>query len=333
MAPDTHPSSGWQDRMYAGLALLLGLLLAGALLEGVARLRPLERVQVVDLAPLQAEVVDGVPVWRNSISTPERMGTPCTAQPEVVIVGSSIFWGSGVSDAESPRVQLAQRLPDACVTLLGQPGYNFSNQQVEVARHLEAHTPRVVVWEVWHNSPSRWTLVGDTAYNLGLYSAAREGLPSPIGLGSAANAALFGASAAYRHFVVSQLSVKAAPIAAVSTRFATEQMAPAIADLQARGVAVVLAYMPALDQPFEASASMRPSLYATIDAKLGASVSSVWIADELAARGVDVVKARYDTCCHYSASGSQHLADVLAKTVRPLLADPVRERSSAPPQP
>ena len=141
MVPGSDEVAGWRVRLSGLLALGIGTLAAGVILELVARWRPLTRIQVVDLERLEAEVVDGVPIWRTEMSTGERMGPPCEDTPEVVLLGSSILWGSGVSDADSPRVQLAQRLPDACVTLLGQPAYNFSNQRIELARHLEVHTP------------------------------------------------------------------------------------------------------------------------------------------------------------------------------------------------
>ena len=174
MDPDMDTTGGWRLRLFAVLSLLVGLVFAGGILEGVARWHPLERIQVVSLSQVDSEVVDGVPIWQSKRSVPERVGRPCEARPEVVLVGSSILWGSGISDSESPRSQLAQRLPEACVTLLGQPAYSFSNQRVEVARHLETHTPRVVVWEIWHNSPHEWSVLGDVAYNFGPTSVDTE---------------------------------------------------------------------------------------------------------------------------------------------------------------
>jgi len=319
MVPGSDETVGWRLRLSALLALGIGTLVAGLMLELVARRMPLQRVQVIELGPLDADVVDGVPVWRSDMSTPERMGHPCTDRPEVVLVGSSIFWGSGVSDDDSPRAQLAQRLPDACVTLLGQPAYNFSNQRVEVGRHLETRTPRVVVWEIWHNSPRRWTVLGETAYNLGFDVVGRDDLPSPLGLGAAANLQLFSWSSAYRHVVVSQLKSQSQGLPALSSRFVEEVLQPELSVMVARGISVVLAYLPGLDQPFGVTAQARPTLYTIIDTQTEGASDSVWVAAEMAARGVDVVGARVDTCCHYSASGSRVLADILAESVQPLL--------------
>ena len=319
MVPGSDEVAGWRVRLSALVALGIGTLAAGMMLELVARWRPLTRIQVVELAPLNAEVVDGIPIWHPAVSTTERMGRPCGDTPEVVLVGSSIFWGSGVADEDSPRVQLAQRLSDACVTLLGQPAYNFSNQRVEVARHLKSNTPRVVVWEMWRNSPRRWTVLDDTAYNLGFDAVGEADMPSPLGLGPAANLRLFGWSAAYRHVVVSLLEARGAALPALSARFATDVVQPELEAMIARGISVVLAYMPALDRPFEVSAQSRPTLYQMVHAQTGESVASVWVAEEMAARGVDVEAARFDTCCHYSAAGSRVLADILAERVQPLL--------------
>lgn len=326
MEPGIDDAAGWRSRLAAVLALGMGALMAGVGVEVVARGRPLERIQVVELVPLQAEVVEGTPVWRTTSSTPQRMGTPCGGAPEVVLVGSSILWGSGLTDEDSPRVQLAGRLADACVTLLGQPAYTFENQRVEVRRHLEAHTPRVVVWEVWANSPRRWSIVGDVAYNLGFQSIGGDALPSPLGLSPSANLWLFAQSAAYRHVVVSGLTSDPRHLPVLSPRFAAAVMRPELSALVDRGVSVILAYMPALDQPFEVTATSRPALYTRIEDQTEGVARGVWVADEMAERSVDVVSARADTCCHYSASGSAVLADILAEAVQPLLAP----ESSAP---
>jgi hypothetical protein len=203
--------------------------------------------------------------------------------------------------------------------LLGQPAYNFSSQRVEVARHLETHTPRVVVWEIWHNSPAQWSVLGDMAYNFGVPSVDRQTLPSPFGLPPRVNESLFMHSAAYRHLVISLLSSPRESMSMPASRFVTEQLEPVVTDLRARGIQVVFAYMPELDRSFDASARERPSLYRVVDAGVGGSVASVWVAQELAERGVDVVEARVDTCCHYSALGSSVLAEVLAAAVAPLL--------------
>ena len=331
MAGQPDEALGWRGPLVASV---LGVVLAVGVLEAAARLRPLERVQTIDLSVVESDLVDGVPTWRASDSTAVRMGTACSASPEVALVGSSIFWGSGVADHESLRAQVARHLPEACVRSVAQPAYTFANQAADLSRHLSHHTPRVVVWEVWRNSPNRWTVLGDTAYNFGGEAQHLDDLPVPPGVSGPTHRALFTWSAAYRHLVITHVPPADESWTTAWSDFVDGELAPWVDRLRARDVRVVLALMPALHEPFATAAEAPQSTYPMVSRAVADRTTIVPVAAALAARGVDVETARVDTCCHYSAAGNAELGAVLADAIRPLLADPApSEAPGAPPAP
>jgi len=317
MVADAEDALGWRGPLLAGV---LGALFAGGVLEVSARSRPLDRVQAVDLTAVASEVKDGVPTWRSSGSVAERMGTPCGSRPEVVLVGSSIFYGSGIEAEESLRSQLAARLPEACVRLVAEPGYTFDNQHLDLSRYLQTTRPAVVVWEVWLNMPNRWSVVGDTAYNFGVHTIEPGELPSPLGLPSSVNRVLFTQLAAYRHLVISQMSSEGPSWKVVWDRFVEERLATSVALLNRHETEVVLAYMPRLDRSFDQSTGDETGPYAVVRAHFGEALPMVDVAAVLASRGAEVDAARIDTCCHFSPGGTSLVADALADALRPIVA-------------
>jgi hypothetical protein len=293
-----------------GMALLLG--------EWVAGEAPLPRIQVLPLSG-PVRVVDGTPVWRASEGSEARENAGCEGDP-VLLVGSSILYGSGLSATESLGPALQARLPGACVHNHAQPAFTFDNQRVVAAEQVDAGAPpQVVVWEIWQNSVNRLDVIGDAAYNFGELVVDGGGVPSVLALGPGANRALFARSA-----MVRQLSVRLAPR---RTNHALQPRWQALADgplrdalvaLQAAGSTPLLALMPALDRPFAESAADPYVGYAPVRA----------MADELGLPVVDVAQAlsgqpveelRLDPCCHYNAAGQQALADALAPEISALL--------------
>lgn len=318
MAAQPEEALGWRGPLFASI---FGIILAVGVLESAARLRPLERVQTIDLSVVQSAVVDGVPTWRASDSTDARMGTACDGRPEVTLVGSSIFWGSGVADHESLRAQVARNLPDGCVRSVAQPAYTFANQAADLSQHLQTAEPRVVVWEVWRNSPNRWTVLDGTAYNFGGEAQHLDDLPIPPGVSSPTHRALFSWSAAYRHLVITNVPPGGESWTSAWSDFVDGELVPWVDRLRARDVRLVLALMPSLHEPFTASAQAPQSTYPMVSRAVSDRTTIVPVAAALAARGIDVEVARVDECCHYSASGNAELGVVIAEAVRPLLTD------------
>jgi len=319
MTAESDDALGWRGPL---LATTLGMVVAVGLLEWGARSRPPDRVQVVDLDSVDAEVVDGVPIWRSAQSTPERMGTACSGKPEVVLAGSSIFFGSGVDDGQSLRPLLAERLSGACVRSVAEPGYTFFNQRAALSRHLAESTPRIVVWEVWRNSPNRWSLVDGVAYNFGYEALDTHDLPSPFGLSAGPHRQLFTWLATYRHLVISRLDSSGVRWDVVWKAFVADELGPEVAKLQSRGITVVLAFMPPLHQPFQDTLAETSDPYQVVRAELAGKVQMVTVAEGLAARNADVEAVRVDTCCHFAPSGNALVADVLADVLQPMLAGP-----------
>ena len=293
-----------------GMALLLG--------ETVASQAPLPRIQVLPLSG-PVRVVDGTPVWRTSEGSDARENDACDGD-SVLLIGSSILYGSGLSADQSLGPALQSRLPGVCAHNHAQPAFTFDNQRVVAAEQLERGAPPdIVVWEIWQNSVNRLDVIGDAAYNFGELAVDGGGVPSVLGLGPGANRALFARSA-----LVRQLSVRLAPR---RTNHALQPRWQALADgplrealqaLQAAGSAPLLVLMPPLDQPFADSAADPYVGYAPVRAmaqELGLPVVDV----AQALSGQPVEDLRLDPCCHYNAAGQQAVADALAPEIRALL--------------
>lgn len=299
---------------FALAATALGLLLGLAVAEGVARQLDLPRIQTIGLGGT-ARLVDGVPVWRDPEGSPARENADC-AGPRVLLLGSSILYGSGLEPDASLGPALEARLPGLCVENLAQPAFTFDNQRAVADERLaRAPTPEVVVWEVWQNSVNRIDVIGDAAYNFGELEVDAGGVPSVLGFGPGANRALFAASA-----LVRQLSVRLAPTSrtgALAPRweaFADGPLRGALDRVREAGATPVLVLMPPLDRPFAESAAQPFVGYVFVE-ELAAreGVAVVDAAGRLAGASHEALRA--DPCCHYNPDGIQALADVLAPEI------------------
>jgi hypothetical protein len=320
----SHNTPRWQGPAVAMVATISGVALAVGILEASARTRKLERIQVVNLSESAANTIDGVPIWTVRNTTVLRQGDACGDATEVLLVGSSILFGSGVEDTESLRPLLMDHLPGTCIRNLSQPAFTWANQSVVLQQALAEHTPAVVVLEIWYNSINAWTVIDDVAYNFGRPAAMNDELPSPFGLSPTWNRRLFAASAAYRHGVVARLQAPSqAPSRAKSSfwrEWAEQELAPTVEKMQQAGIIVVLAYMPSLDRPFADHPPLDRGQMKDVHRLLGDSVLQIDVAREFAARNTDFIEARHDPCCHYSPAGNEVLAEILATAIEPLLA-------------
>lgn len=307
---------GWRGPL---VALVCGSVVALGILEGAARRRPLHRIQEVDLTHVPSTVRDGVPTWMDAESDPVRMGAPCDGRPEVLLVGSSIFYGSGVDSADSLRPKLDANLSTLCVRSVAQPAFTFDNQRAVVDARLADSPPDFVVWEVWHNSPNRWSIIGNAAYNFGPASRTAEQLPSPFSLPPALHAALFRYTATYRHLVAARVQDNKEHWSTVWERFVDDRITPAVHELHQRGIPVMFVFVPPLDRPFAESAADTEGPYAVVRERLAGQVELVDVAAGMAARGADVEASRVDTCCHYSPTGNSLVADVLTAPIEAMV--------------
>ena len=303
---------------FALVATTAGLAMAVTLGECVAARSPLPRIQVLPLkGPVR--VVDGTPVWRTPEGSEARENAACEGT-NVLLLGSSILYGSGLSPEDSLGPALQTRLPGVCVQNHAQPAFTFDNQRVVAAERLaQGEVAPVVVWEIWQNSVNRLDVLGDAAYNFGELVVDADGVPSVLALGPGANRALFSRSA-----MVRQLSVRLAPrrtptaLAPGWAALADGPLRTALQTQLAAGAAPLLVLMPPLDRPFAESAATPFVGYAPIwqvASELGVPVLDV--AGAMADQPVEAV--RLDPCCHYNAAGQQALADLLAPEISALL--------------
>jgi len=303
---------------FATTSVVLGLGLAAGICEAMARMQALPRVQHVDLGATGGTLVDGVPVWGRSARSDDRRGEPCEGRPEVLLLGSSIFYGSGVDTPDALTPALQARLPDWCVRNLAQPAYTYSNQAAELTQHLatEDPPPRVVVWEIWANSPNDWLVLGDQAYNFSSLAGVPPTLPNPLRLSEGLHQQLFSWLATYRHVVVRRAEKSSSPTYPERlARLGHERLSPTVDALSAKGARVVLALMPGLDAPFATTARDPGFRYEALLQTVEGRVSLVPVAERFEQRELDHLKVRVDPCCHYNPDGLDALAEVLAEAI------------------
>ena len=315
--PDSAANSSPQWG-FASAAVALGVGVAIGIAELLAQARPLPRVQHVDLSELRSGLLDGVPIWEPRDPRDDRRGEECAGRPEVLLLGSSIFFGSGVAREESLTPALQAQLPEWCVRNLSRPAYTFSNQAAELQRHLgkPSTPPQVVVWEMWTNSHNGWVVRGSQAYNFSSLTGMAPEVPNPLGLSTGIHLMLFDWLAVYRHVVVHRADAHVPPLFTERQRVLGEvHLSPIVDALAARGTRVVLAMMPGLDAPFDESARDPKFRYAPLVEAVHGRVALVPVAERFAQSGLDHEAVRVDSCCHYNAAGLAELADLLATAI------------------
>lgn len=303
---------------FAVITMVLALGVSLGLVEVLAQSRDLPRVQSVDLDLVNGSVHNGVPIWESQQPGDDRRGEPCAGRPEVLLLGSSIFFGSGVPAEESLTPALQARLPQWCVRNLARPGYTWFNQAVELERHLAGldRPPALVVWELWANSPNRWTVQNGWAYNFGSLSEDGTGVPNPFSLATGLHLALFDSLALYRQLVVR----RAVPSARVSweerfRQLGEQEFSPVVDGLRSGGSRVLLAQLPALDAPFSETARDPTYRYEPVVSAVLDRVTVVSVAEGLARRSLDHEAVRVDPCCHYNSAGLVAVAEVLSEAI------------------
>lgn len=301
--------------MFALLALLGGAAVAVSLVEGWARRQPVPRIQQVFMLDAHVAEHGGVPIWRAQLAE-GRENLGCVGERRVLVLGSSILYGSGLSTPESLGPQLAAHLPGTCVHNVAQPGFTLHNQlaaaRLALGGPLAAMPPDVIVLEVWANSINQLRVVGDHAYNFGELQVDAGGLPNPFSLPAGMNAWLFTGSAAHRYITLTRAPRRHRLTAEEEWQaFSEGRLQEAIALAAEHDARLVAVFMSALSQPFRDSAAAPFSGYAPAQRALEASGAGTVYAATL--MGDAPVEAhRLDACCHYNAAGMARLAAGLA---------------------
>ena len=314
---------------FGAFAFALGFAVFAATSEWAVRaFRIMPRAQIIRGGDVRGPGVTPIdwsgtqPTWEMS-NTVARQNLACIAEQErrVVMVGSSVFYGSGYEPPEVMSTFLGDRLASDgeqwCVYNLAQPAYISGNKMEMLRRHLPEIKPAVVLWEVWMNDPGGYSRVGDDAINLTGLLLDSSGTPSMWPVPSAANQALFRVSRAWQLLALG-LSVDAE--AAYERRWEAliDGPLPELVGLcEQHGCTVGLVMTPGLDTPFEAWHARPPRAYEMVAAWADRNgIAKVSLAEGLI--GLTPEEVRHDPCCHYNPRGHQNVADLLEPFTRGL---------------
>lgn len=296
--------------------------------ELYCRGQPLSRIQrVSQLSNHTLRMIGDVPVWKSKNPVNDRVAnTVClgTAQngPDVYLVGDSIFYGVSLEpdDTLAPVLQdmlTTQLQRKACVVNLSEPGFAFANEEAVLREAVSAHKPRVVVLELWSNSPHRFRVINGAAYNFGQMQTDGHGLPNP-GVPDDLNRTLFGFSALWRHASTGLAPSNKVRVPELWVRFVESQLEPLRVWLEGQGIELVVAYATSLRTPFSDGRPKESSAYAV--ARSWAQehgISEVVFSEVLV--NEDPQDVGIDTCCHLNAKGMRLVGEAIASPVVELL--------------
>jgi hypothetical protein len=275
------------------------------------------------------ELVDGVPIWiPKSRDTPLIRNTRCLedtadGRADVVLLGDSIFFGVGTEPSLSlaPSIDrlLLSRGHRTCTVNLAVPGYAFENEKVAGMRDIPVFRPRIVVLEIWANSPHRFTIFDGEAFNFGSVILDESGLPNPLGISPAIHRALFSTSMLWRRITDGQR---------LKTRPSSEMWSDLVVELDefnewltTQDVDLVLAFATTLKSPWGTGRERERKYYRTIQTWAAEKdVPTLMFTDSLSRLPVEEV--RFDPCCHLNTEGTALVAEGITDAVAPLLAAP-----------
>lgn len=283
-------------------------------------------------------VVDGEPLWTHEGSGP-RQDPGCGPDARsVLLLGSSILWGTGVSAEEAVSARLQERLDPShravCVRNHAQPAYVGSNKLVEARDLIPRLRPAVVVWEVWTSDPASYVVVDGVAFNVGQSPVDEDGFPVLLpGVPRSVHHFLFRRSALWQFAHMAQLRHDSAVYEARWRSHLAERMPEVARLVEEVGGTLLLVFAPPLDRPFAAFAEevvrKKRGYWWTREWADGAGVPWVDVATELAGRDVEAL--RLDPCCHFDPEGHDALAALLAPRIEGLLSSPSAAPSPPPP--
>ncbi|MCB9682291.1 MAG: hypothetical protein H6733_12560 [Alphaproteobacteria bacterium] len=310
---------------------VLGLaLFAGTAEVAVRLLKPTPRLQVVHggatLEPgvHQIRVLHGEPVWDEADSAARQDPGCAPGATDVVLLGSSILWGTGYPHDEVVSHYLQADLAAQgswCVRNHAQPAFVGTNKLAVAEDVLPRVEPAVVVWEVWANDAGDYTLIGDDAYNVGTVQTDADGWPVAVpGVPTALHHWLFQHSRAWNYLTLAAVPEAPGAYEATWGRMRDTILPRVLALTEAHHGKLLLVFMPFLDKPFAASVAFerdRLRGYQWVHAWAEAhGVATIDVAQAFVDR--DPVALRNDPCCHYNPAGHEALAALLAPTVRRL---------------
>lgn len=289
------------------LAVMAGLMVAPAAVEVLVRVvDPVGRTQIIAAGPELEILGEGDARYWRSPTGVQRENRGCVADDRVVVLGSSILYGSGVERAWSERLDLE----GTCVNNLASPGYGVEAKQARLDVELET-PPRLVVWEVWANDANRFTWVGERGYSLNPgMPRDHAGVPDAFGVPWRLNGVLFRHSRTYELLTLA----RATPLPATPDR--RGPLDDVLARVTEAHSELLIVVPPVLDRPFAESVATPPDFGQDALAWAGENgVPTVQLAELLVDQDVEAI--RLDVCCHYNEAGHAVLAERLA----PFLVD------------
>lgn len=316
--------------MFRAVAAVLALGIAAAAGEGFIReARPMPRAQIIrgttGPTAFQHEItlLDGQPVWSEG-GTVERRNDACQTPEsyDVLLLGSSIFYGTSYGPDEVMSAHLQAALDAGgdgpwCVHNYGQPAFVSKTKMALATEAIPRLRPELVVWEMWHNDPGGFTMLGPDAYNLTGMALDADGYPWAWPMPASVHHRLFHASRLYEYAVLA-LAARPEGTYEAAWRDLLDVTMPRLRALtEAHGGELIVVFTPFLDRPFAESAKPEQQ-------KRGYAWARRWVEEErvvahdlaVALSGESVEALRHDTCCHYSAAGHAKVGGHLATWVR-----------------
>lgn len=333
---DPEPLTPGRRRLFAllGMTLTVGVGLGIGELY-VRRTRPMPRAQIIRGATETEQprhdltFIDGQPIW-HELGTEERRnaGCPNEGSYEVLMLGSSIFYGSGYLHDQVMSHYLQQALDAGddgpwCVLNYGQPAMVSMSKAAVATQAIPQFEPELVLWEMWHNDPGGFVMLGPDAYNITGMVTDEAGYPTFMPMPAALRRTLFHSS---RLFEYASLALTPSRPDAYEHKWhqLRDETLPSVRRLtEAHGGELVMVFTPFLDVPFAQSADNH------VDKYRGYQWMAGW-ADEAGVRRYDLAEAlvdasveelRHDTCCHYSEAGHRAVGQQLAEWVRQVRAE------------
>lgn len=314
--------SGARSVVRSSLGAALVTLLALVATEGVVRLvRPSPRVQVVrDGQGVELVEVGGVMSWRSNEPYPGFRGEACVRErPDalvVLVVGDSIPYATGPVAAPPFSVLLQQQLGEGwCVLNASEPAFHGWQQLAAFEDHLRRHRVDLAIWGQW-KTDGAFVRAGEALVEVSGVRTGADGLPlAPLPVPSAAHAALFAWSAAWRFATLALVppAVDARVEASVYDRQAAyARFVEQVAHGPTEGLVLLF---PRLDAPFR-EAVARPRIELALAREHAASRGVPWIDVGELLIDQDVAALRADTCCHYGPAGHVALAERLLPWLR-----------------
>lgn len=276
------------------------------------------------------QVVDDILVWETTGPESDDVANLACAEDEsadVMILGDSILYGVRLDPKDTLGLSLSHSLKktdgsNACVVNLSIPGFTLDQEILVAETDWNALKPKIVVLEIWQNTPHRMIAAGDRAYNFGHLVVDDNGIPNPFNIPSSINLSLFSNSALWIRLVEGSAKSKLGREETKQQWNVTLDDIAAFHDwLNDRNAQLVLVFATALKHPWSEGRSIERTWYSIVQNFADTQqIPTLWFDEILSSQNVEDV--RLDECCHLNEKGMALVSDSLTQTLQPLLTGP-----------